>query len=89
MRPCKAPEKLELAVKKVISVSAVGDSVIHYQLLKNFHGSVAMERQILTIAVDDLAELLETVFDRRPARAFVSEHALWASVSHVVHGSAG
>jgi len=61
--PCERPEDLKLFVEKVVSMASVSNAIVDYQLLEDLHSGIAVERQIFTIAVDDLAILLQPVLD--------------------------
>jgi hypothetical protein len=62
MGPCETAEHFELGVEQVIAMPSISDAVINDKLLQDFNRLIAMERQVLTVAVDNLAILLEAVF---------------------------
>ena len=66
------PEYFELFVEKVVTMAAISDAIVHYELLEYLNCSVAVERQIFTIAVDYLALLLQPLLDAAPAGALVA-----------------
>jgi hypothetical protein len=55
---CKGSEDFELFVEEVIAMSPISHTIVNYQLLEDLNCSVAVERQIFTVAIDDLALLL-------------------------------
>jgi hypothetical protein len=58
VRTREAPEHLKFLVEKIISVAPVCHTIVNYQLLQHLNSLIAVKRQILTVAIYDLAKLL-------------------------------
>jgi hypothetical protein len=56
--PCKGANDLEFLVEEVVAVPSISDAVVDDELLKDLNSRVAVEGQVFTVAIDDLAVLL-------------------------------
>ena len=83
----EAAHDIELGVEDVLAVATVLDAVVNDQLNQDFFGILAVERQVLTVAADDLAVLAEALlYTSSPVRGVMLDQASWSDVLGVIFG---
>ena len=85
-----AAHDTELSIENILSVSSVLNSIVNNELKHDLLGHLAVERQIFTVARDDISVVSESFFDSGlVVRAIVLDQASGSNVVSVVGGSLG
>ena len=74
----------KVVVEEILSVSTIRYSIINEKLQNHLDRSLAVERQIFSVASDDFAVLLESLLDCRAIAALVLNKTLWSNIDDVV-----
>jgi hypothetical protein len=76
----------KVVVEKVFSVTAIGNTIVDQELQDNLNGSLAVERQVLSVTGNNFAVTLKTLFHSRAVTTLMLHESFRADVDDVVTG---